>query len=64
MFCKNCGNEMAEVADICVKCGCAKGNGNNYCQNCGNQVTAGAEFCTSCGVKMAPAITPDSRSQR
>lgn len=34
MYCKNCGNLMDDQAAFCVKCGVAKGMGNNYCQNC------------------------------
>ena len=35
-FCKNCGEPyMTDEAVMCVKCGVAKGQGNNYCHNCG-----------------------------
>ena len=34
-FCKNCGEPyMTDEAVMCVKCGVAKGQGNNYCHNC------------------------------
>ena len=26
MFCRNCGNEIADIAAVCVKCGVATGN--------------------------------------
>ena len=35
MFCKNCGNEIADNAAVCVRCGVAAGVGNSYCPNCG-----------------------------
>lgn len=39
-FCKNCGEPyMTDEAVMCVKCGVAKGQGNNYCHNCGKAVT-------------------------
>ena len=58
MFCKNCGNPMDPNASICVKCGVAKGVGNNYCPNCGQQTLPGANVCTSCGVALvAPVVT-------
>ncbi len=56
MFCKNCGNEMADIAAVCVKCGVAKGNGNNFCPNCGTATVPGACICTTCGVALTPPI--------
>ena len=35
MFCRNCGNEIADNAAICVKCGVSAGTGTSYCPNCG-----------------------------
>lgn len=49
MFCKNCGNQMDEIAVVCVKCGTQKGMGVNFCANCGKPINPGATFCTSCG---------------
>ena len=41
-FCKNCGEPyMTDEAVMCVKCGVAKGQGNNYCHNCGKPGTFG-----------------------
>ena len=35
-YCKNCGEPyMTDEAVMCIKCGVAKGQGNNYCHNCG-----------------------------
>ena len=49
MYCKNCSNEMDDLASVCVKCGVAKGDGNTFCNNCGDTIHANAEFCTQCG---------------
>lgn len=41
-FCKNCGEPyMTDEAVMCVKCGVAKGQGNNYCHNCGKPLAPG-----------------------
>ena len=52
MYFKNCGNQMDDVAAVCVKCGAAKGSGTNFCANCGQPENPGAAFCVNCG---APA---------
>lgn len=49
MYCKNCGNEMADIAAVCVNCGTAKGQGSSFCSNCGSQTAPGAAFCLNCG---------------
>ena len=42
-FCKNCGEPyMTDEAVMCVKCGVAKGQGNNYCHNCGKPLAPDA----------------------
>lgn len=51
-FCRNCGNQMDDIAAICVKCGVAKGNGNAFCPNCGQPTVPGAAVCTSCGIAL------------
>lgn len=52
MYCRHCGEQMDPNAAICVKCGYAKGTGNEYCQNCGQAVTPGAAVCVSCGASL------------
>lgn len=49
MYCKNCGNEIDNLAAVCIHCGVAVGNGTKYCQNCGNQLPENAAFCVNCG---------------
>lgn len=54
MYCKNCGNQMDDMAVVCVKCGVSKGGGANYCPNCGAATLPGAQICTHCGVALYP----------
>ncbi len=49
MFCKNCGNQISDVADFCTNCGVAKGKGTNFCSTCGNPINPNAAVCLSCG---------------
>ena len=50
-FRKNCGEPyMTDEAVMCVKCGVAKGQGNNYCHNCGKPLAPDAAVCLNCGV--------------
>lgn len=56
MICRNCGNQMDNAAVVCVKCGVAAGQGQNFCPNCGAQTMPGAVVCTQCGVALAQPI--------
>lgn len=49
MFCKNCGNDLGETAEVCLKCGFAKGTGNKFCETCGKEVQEGQAICIGCG---------------
>lgn len=53
MFCRNCGKEIAEKAEICIHCGAKPLMGSKYCQNCGVDVNPNAEICVKCGVRLA-----------
>ncbi len=53
MYCRNCGKEVAEKAEICLHCGVKSLSGVNYCQNCGAEVNPNAEICVKCGVRLA-----------
>lgn len=65
MFCKNCGNQMDDMAVICVKCGAAKGTGTNFCPNCGANTMPGANVCTQCGVALnTPPAGPVNASPK
>ena len=53
MFCKNCGEPLADNQAVCVKCGVKTGDGNQFCQNCGKPVAPNADVCLACGVSVA-----------
>ena len=55
MFCKNCGNQMDDLAVVCTKCGVAAGTGSNFCPNCGQQTAQGAMVCINCGAALNSA---------
>ncbi len=52
MYCRNCGKEISEVAEICIHCGARPLKGRKYCQNCGSEVKEEAEICIKCGVRL------------
>lgn len=54
MFCRNCGNEIADNAAVCVKCGVAVGKALNFCPNCGAQTHPDAAVCIKCGIALKP----------
>lgn len=54
MYCRHCGNQIEDIAAICVKCGVANGQGANFCPHCGVQTQPGSAFCTNCGIALAP----------
>ncbi len=56
MFCKNCGKEVANNAAVCLQCGVAVGQGNQYCINCGTPTNPNATICTACGVAISQPI--------
>ena len=60
-FCANCGNELNEDQDICLKCGTQvkkstakveKEAKTTYCGNCGSELKPGQDICLKCGVKV------------
>lgn len=63
-YCKNCGEPyMTDEAVMCIKCGVAKGQGNNYCHNCGKPLAPDATVCLNCGVANKQAPAPDAKSK-
>lgn len=57
MYCRNCGNTMAENQEICLKCGVRPLSGDKHCQNCGVEVTSKQEVCIKCGVRLVGGDT-------
>lgn len=53
MHCRTCGAEVAENAEICMKCGVKPLVGVRFCQNCGAETIATQEICVKCGVRLA-----------
>ncbi len=69
MYCRNCGNTVADNQEICLKCGVRPLSGDNHCQNCGVEVTPKQEICVKCGVRLAGGsvtgndyVSPSSKS--
>lgn len=52
MYCRECGNEVNDKAEICINCGVRPLNGNNFCQACGAETRKEQEFCIKCGAKL------------
>ncbi len=64
VFCRNCGNQMDDIANVCVRCGVQKGRGNYYCPNCGHQTAPDAAMCTQCGIGLGPGgAMPGAKSK-
>lgn len=60
MYCRNCGEKVAEQAIVCPNCGVRPANGNNFCQNCGEGTDSEAQTCVKCGYSLnsAPQLPP------
>ena len=52
MYCRNCGNEINNNADVCLNCGVKAGNGDLFCPNCGKETNPNADFCVNCGMQL------------
>lgn len=53
MYCRNCGNQIDDKADVCMGCGCKPLKANKFCQNCGAETSEHQEVCIKCGVKLS-----------
>ncbi len=56
MYCRNCGKEVSDLAEICVQCGAKPKAGAKYCNNCGAETDPNAEICVRCGVRLQGSI--------
>lgn len=63
MYCRNCGQHVAEQAVMCVTCGVPPRNGTKFCQNCGSETNPAAEICIKCGVRLAVGRSQDISSK-
>ncbi len=64
MFCRNCGNQMDNLAAVCVKCGVPAGQGIQFCPNCAAPTIPGAAVCTQCGVALAQPVNPAEQKSK
>ncbi len=52
MHCRNCGVDVADKAEICLKCGVRPLRGDKFCHNCGAETSPAQEICIKCGVRL------------
>lgn len=57
MFCRNCGKDVVETAEMCPACGARPLAGKSFCPACGSPTTELSEMCTKCGTRLK-AATP------
>ena len=49
MYCRACGKELVDTAEVCIQCGSRPLAGNKFCPGCGTENVPTAEFCIKCG---------------
>ena len=52
VYCRTCGHQLNDNADVCMNCGCRPQKGRKYCQNCGAETSEAQDVCIKCGVKL------------
>jgi hypothetical protein len=57
MFCRNCGKEVRENAEICVNCGVRPLAERGFCQECGVETKPNQELCIKCGCRLRTDVT-------
>ena len=48
MYCRHCGRNIEDGADVCPACATAVGEGNSFCSVCGNPVINTQNMCYFC----------------
>ena len=61
MYCRNCGQAMAETDKVYGACGSKVNVGNSFCSNCGKQVDQNASICVHCGTEFKAPKEPKSK---
>ena len=61
MYCRTCGKEQVDTAEICVNCGSKPKSGSKYCQSCGSDTNPNAELCVKCGSRLAHDVAPGGK---
>lgn len=65
MYCKNCGQQIDDLAAVCVHCGVATNMGNKFCKNCGAPVSdPNAAICTNCGCAFVKPVNPANQKSK
>jgi TM2 domain-containing membrane protein YozV len=59
MYCRNCGQQVADNAIACPACAQPPLSGTGFCSNCGKEMAPGAEICMQCGATVAIASVSD-----
>ena len=64
MFCKNCGQQIDDLASVCVHCGVSTNVGNKFCRNCGAAIAdPNAAICVNCGCTIAKPVPANAQSK-
>lgn len=53
MYCRNCGEVIADNAYVCLNCGVKAGVGSKHCPVCGAQPDPQAVVCVKCGTSLS-----------
>ncbi len=51
MFCRQCGSQIPNNAQVCPNCGTPQGR-TKFCSNCGSAVALNAAACPNCGAQL------------
>lgn len=54
MYCRVCGNQVNDKAELCPKCGCRPMNGTDFCNKCGTRTRPQQELCVRCKTALKP----------
>lgn len=55
---------MNNNAAVCLNCGVAAGNGNNFCPNCGAGTVPNANICVKCGIQFRPVYPAGAQKSK
>ena len=61
-YCRNCGQKLLPIAEVCEVCGVKPPQGQHFCSSCGVEVLPLAERCIKCGAPLAKPPLPKSKT--
>lgn len=61
MYCRHCGKQISDSAQICIHCGVKPQLGQNYCWYCGKSTSPHQEICLECGVLLKRKPPPSGK---